>query len=227
MFNRVAASAALALILSSLSSPVDAAPINLVDNGDFSSGLSGFSTQYTYSPGQDGGWNPGVFSVEASGYPWHALFLDVGDHTTGTGNMFVANGRETPDTVWEKTITGLSTNTTYFFEAFLMNLCCTDHPRPGPSLSFFADGQMIGSGSTETPGLWTGVSTGWNSGASTSVTLRLDNASQVFDGNDFALDDVYFGTETSLPPVPEPGTMVLMGTGLAALVRRRLRKTPC
>jgi len=206
-----------------------AAPINFVQNGDFSAGNTGFFTGYEFHDNDDGGYAPGNYSIETVANPWNRSFVTEGDHTTGDGYMFVGNGSESPEIVWRQTVTGLSFNTDYYFEAFLMNLCCQSLVRPGPLLQFYANDVLLGAGMTDTPGLWTGVSNVWNSGALSSVTLSLKNASLVFDGNDFAIDDVYLGTESTVnppvnpTPVPEPASMFLVGTGVVALARRRYR----
>ena len=73
-------------------------------------------------------------------------------------------------------------------------------------------------------GTWEGLSRTWNSGSATSVVLSLINRNTARTGNDFAIDDVYFGTESTMTPVPEPETWLLMLVGLgaaAAALRRR------
>lgn len=226
MFGRTGTRTALFLLAMSAAASASAAPINLVTNGDFSSGNTGFSTAYTFSPNDNDGIPAGRYSIETAGTPWHPSFVATGDHTTGTGNMFVANGKETPDVVWETTVSGLDPDTNYFFEAFLMNLCCSTLTRSGPQLEFYANNVLLGLGSTETPGAWTGVSNIWNSLSSSSVTLQLRNASVVFDGNDFALDDVYLGKESQVnqAPVPEPASIILLGTGFFVVARRMRRR---
>ena len=226
MFGRTGTRTALFLLVMSAAASASAAPINLVTNGDFSSGNTGFSTNYKFAPNDKDGIPAGNYSIETAGNPWHPSFVGTGDHTTGTGNMFVANGKETPDMVWETTVSGLDPDTNYFFEAFLMNLCCSTLTRSGPQLEFYANNVLLGLGSTETPGVWTGVSNIWNSLSSSSVTLQLRNASVVFDGNDFALDDVYLGKESQVnqAPVPEPASILLLGTGFFVVARRMRRR---
>lgn len=206
-----------------IASSASAAPVNLIANGDFSSGNVGFVTDYVYAPGGDGGWPEGVYSIEKDAASWNHLLVTTGDYTTGAGAMLVANGIDTvgQNTVWETTVSGLTRDTNYYFEASLMNLCCSTLTRPGPQLSFYANGVRVGIGLTEFPGVWTGVSTMWDSAGADSVTLALRNDSAVFSGNDFALDNLYLGVQPVV--TPEPASMVLLGTALL-LSTARLRR---
>ena len=229
MFGRGAAHAAVFIVAMSAASSVFAAPVNLVVNGDFSAGISGFSTGYGYAA-TPCDFDPvncaGEYTIGTSPNGWYNAFVMTGDHTTGTGNMFLANGKDTPDVVWQSTVNGLDPNTDYFFESWLMNICCLSQALPGPQLEFYANGVLLGVGATNTPGVWAGVSTPWNSGALSSVMLELRNASNVVNGNDFALDDVYLGKESEVntAPMPEPTSIFLLGTGFLA-VARRVRKS--
>ncbi|MBK9259806.1 MAG: hypothetical protein IPM54_08200 [Polyangiaceae bacterium] len=87
-----------------------------------------------------------------------------------------------------------------------MNACCPppygDGINPvGPSeLSFYANDELLGTRTSSQLGVWEGLSTTWNSGGATSVTLRLVNANTQASGNDFAVDDVFLGVESSIPP---------------------------
>lgn len=130
-----------------------------------------------------------------------------------------------PNTVWQTTVSGLTRDTTYYFEAYIMNLCCTALTRPGPELAFYANDVLVGTGTTEIPGMWMGVSTMWNSGGFDTVTLALRNRSTVFSGNDFAADDIYLGLESQV--APEPASLVLLGTGLLMAAARRRSALRC
>ncbi len=205
---------------------------NLVVNGDFEAGNTGFSSDYTFSPLSNS--TEGQYTVRTNPSPWNPFFISAGDHTSGTGLMYVGNGSPVDGSVvWQSGAIGVAQNTNYFFEAFVMNVCCSG-PFPGntPSvLEFSVAGAGVESLGTATTnlalaGTWEGLSKSWNSGSNTSVVLSLINRNTARSGNDFAIDDVFLGTTSTVSPVPEPETYALMLLGLGAVgaVARR-RKT--
>lgn len=214
----LAASAALA---------AHAAAPNLVANGDFELGDTGFSSDYASSPGSNS--TEGQYTVRSNPFPWNAFFISAGDHTTGQGLMYVGNGSPVDGAVvWQSGSFAVAANTDYFFEAFVMNVCCSS-PFPGntPSiLEFMVSGESLGIVTTDLDlaGTWEGLSRTWNSGSNTSVVLSLINRNTARAGNDFAIDDIYFGTESTVTPVPEPETWLLMLGGLAAVAGARRRR---
>ena len=56
------------------------------------------------------------------------------------------------------------------------------------------------------------------------MTLSLINRNTARAGNDFALDDVYLGTTSTV--VPEPGTYVLFALGLGGIAALSQRRRP-
>jgi hypothetical protein len=181
-------------------------PVNLIPNGDFELGNTLFGSDYSYATTNT---VEGEYTVGTSGQAFNGALVDAGDHTSGTGLMFIGNGKATPDRVWFTSSISVQPNTTYYFEAFVMNLCCTaqsgvgDGVNPvGPSvLSFYANGQLLGTRTSAKLGVWEGLTTNWDSGSATTVDLKLVNSNTVALGNDFAVDDVYLGTvSTVLPP---------------------------
>ena len=215
--------------------PVGAAPVNLVYNGDFSGGDTGFGSDYTLNPQQ--GWDPATFTVTDDPALWHTAFVHLGDHTTGTGQMFVGNGSTVPgSTVWQSETINVADGLDYYFEAFVSNVCCDNFLRgSGQSMLDFrlsfngGPTRSLGTRATDTlrPGLWEGLSTEWMSQEAGNVTLSLVDLTSIYDANDFAIDDVYFGSETSIDPVPEPASVILLLTGLPlarAAYRPRIAK---
>ncbi|MCK9685056.1 hypothetical protein [Scleromatobacter humisilvae] len=211
----------------SLSSAAFASAPNLVANGNFEAGNTGFTSGYAYSPGAN--TDEGQYTVRSNPFPWNGLFISGGDHTTGSGLMYVGNGSAVDGAVvWESTTIAVAPNTDYFFEAFVTDVCCSS-PFPGntPSiLEFSVSGDSLGTATTNLAlaGTWQGLSKAWNSGSSTSVTLSLINRNTARAGNDFAIDDIYLGTvSTVIPGVPEPDgcALMLLGAGVLVAVRRR------
>lgn len=90
---------------------------NLIVNGDFESGNTGFITDYAYCnssacliPIVDSGYavgsNANLYNMYFSGH----------DHTTGNGNFMIVNGGVPSLVVWEEIIT-VHPNTNYLFSA--------------------------------------------------------------------------------------------------------------
>lgn len=185
--------------------PPDAKPPvpNLVPNGDFSAGNTQFASDYTYATTNT---VEGEYTVGTNPQAFNNLLLTVADHTSGDGLMFIGNGKATPDRVWYAGPIDVSPGTQYYFEAWVMNACCPppygDGMNPvGPSeLSFYANDQLLGTRTSTKLGVWEGLSTTWDSGNATTVTLKLVNANTEPSGNDFAVDDVFLGVESSVNP---------------------------
>jgi hypothetical protein len=199
---------------------------NLVVNGDFEAGNTGFSSDYLFAFPNNG---EGQYFVGTNAQAWNGALVANPDHTEGDGGlMFLGNGSSAAVPVWfSSEAIPVSSDTDYFFEAWVMNLCC----RPGtlgngvdpvgPSvLSFYANDELLGTRTSSELGVWEPLSTIWSSGSATSVILKLVNSNTAFQGNDFAVDDIFLGTETS---VPEPGTAILILAGLGGLAARRGR----
>ena len=201
-----------------------AASPNLVPNGDFEAGNTSFTSDYSYSPGGNGA--EAQYTVRSNPYPWNGYFVPMADHTTGSGQMFVGNGSPIDGAiVWSSGLIDVAPDTDYFFEAFVSNVCCSvGYPGANsPAVLEFrvSTPAIVSLGSVSTSlafaGEWQGLGTTWNSGPATSVTLSLVNRNTATGGNDFVVDDIYFGTESTLPPVPEPETYALLALGLVAL----------
>ncbi|NCD35434.1 MAG: PEP-CTERM sorting domain-containing protein [Spartobacteria bacterium] len=182
----------------------------LVQNGDFSEGNTGFTSDYTYSSDLQ---PEGRYYVGTNPQTYHPSWLNMGDHTTGDGNFFIANGSgNTESAVWE-TASALSVTkagTPYRFEAYVASVYAVSGGSPGPSLSF-----EIGNGTEwttlgESHTFVAGDEGKWfltyYDGIFDSVGtyyLRLVNDQSAFAGNDFGVDDIYFGLTAEAPSVDE------------------------
>lgn len=104
-------------IFVALALSVQAVGANLIVNGDFEAGNTGFTTEYKYlDPSVTGTWTLGpeyMYTVSTNPSLYHSQWANFGDHTTGTGKMMIVNGTwddYTPNynaIVWEQTVTPL------------------------------------------------------------------------------------------------------------------------
>jgi hypothetical protein len=206
--------------------------VNLIPNGDFSLGNSQFGSDYAFTAFTPcGNTVENQYTVGTDPAIWNcapSVVVSVGDHTTGTGNMLIANGGNTGLRVWFTSAPiAVTPNTNYFFEAWILNWSTTSAGPQAAQLTFRANGADLLTASASGIGAWTPVSAMWNSGASTTVSLELFDNTPTLLGNDFAVDDVSFDTvssiqtptPTSTPTIPAPTvTFTPVGGGPAAVV---------
>ncbi len=213
--------AAMAVLLNLASGA--AASGNLITNGDFSAGATGFTTGYTNATLQLGG-NFQVHTSPATALGAYPSFQDFGDHTTGTGLMFIANGALAADTtVWSQTIT-VKANAKYRFSFFATSI---DNAISPTTLAWYVNGIAYGSSAlADTPNFWEAHGSKFNTGAATSVTLRLVNDNLDAISNDFAVDDFSL-VKISTGAVPEPASWAMMLIGFGAIgAAARSRRNP-
>lgn len=165
---------------------------NLVANGDFEAGNTGFTSNYILGTGGTFGdlSNTGTYGIYTSPDQGHSNFDPCGDHTTGTGNMLVVNGADTPDqNVWCQTV-AIEAGLDYNFSAWLTS-AVTGSPA---ELQFEINGTALGNVFTLVNQTcnWQQYNTIWNSGSATSATICILNQNTAGGGNDFALDDINF-----------------------------------
>ena len=165
---------------------------DLVANGNFSAGNTGFTSTYTQGTGGTYGLLSfeGTYAVANSPSAVHNNFASYGDHTTGNGAMLVVNGASVPgQAVWCQTV-AVAPNTNYAFSAWLSS-AVTQSPA---QLLFTVNGAPVGNPllAPAATGQWVNFYTIWNSGASTSANICITNQNTSVSGNDFALDDISF-----------------------------------
>lgn len=174
---------------------------NLVINGDFESGNTGFKTAYTL--GDDS--NPGGYTIGANPSTAPGAFGDwcnCGDHTSGTGNMMIVNGAtDTKLPVWEETV-AVTPSTGYTFSYWGAEV---DHDSSSlPHLELKINGAVIGSSTfpefpPDNGGQWQNYKFTWNSGSSQSADMILVDLNTDAAWNDFALYDISFSAVPGPP----------------------------
>ncbi len=182
-----------------VTSGAPANPTNLIVNGDFSLGDFWFYTDYAlYNIGSvPPSGVQGAYGIVNNPHDWFSPFSDCRDHTSGSGNMLVADGSITgTDKIWYTPIAipvlpGKNYTFSYFLAAVVSG---------GPAkLEVLINGVSINPIATAgtistTPGLpcfWAEHSYIWNSGTNTTATISIIDRETV-GNNDFAIDDLYF-----------------------------------
>ncbi len=170
---------------------------NLVTNGDFEAGNTGFTSDYTFTAPTPPipqerygiGTNPNDYN--------NGFMANIGDHTSGAGNMFVADGSDDTSLDVYETSVNVTAGQTYAFSVWVANVHTSfDNPS---SLTFFIDGAPIGTLTADASSNdWFQFFVGWTAPATGPVIISLRNSTTGLFGNDFALDDISFSTDCSI-----------------------------
>lgn len=175
---------------------------NLISNGDFEAGNTGFTSLYQYvvPVGDNPLWNPGLYTIDSVPSNVHGGWPSIGDHTSGSGDMLIVNGADPNSgqnytTFWSESIDVLP-NTLYTFTYWVASCADENYALIQASINDVALGNVkvapsVGSG-------WVEVSCPWDSGLNTSVTIKLDDLKKKYSGDDFVIDDISL--------VPQGGT---------------------
>lgn len=168
---------------------------NLVKNGDFEQGNTGFFTNYTNCT-----TNNCLFPLADNGYSvgtnanfFHTSFQGK-DHTTGSGNFMIINGANPNLVVWRQTI-AVTPNTDYAFGTWISTMIALNPA----SIRFSINGLQLGNtfAALLSPNQWVRYFTQWNSGNNNSAIIEIVDINPQANGNDFGLDDIFFGQITS------------------------------
>lgn len=175
---------------------------------NFESPTPNFSSDHQYfappSPGNTYGvtplWNTRTFTVDTNPFNWHEYWTKYGDHTTGTGKMMIVNAattstQENPTNcnvnVFRSPSFAVTKNTVYELSYWVALSIGYAPPLLQVSVNDVAltpsfDAAVIGASA----GTWHQVKYLWNSGTATTASLSLCDERTVFDGDDYALDDI-------------------------------------
>ena len=196
---------------------------NLVFNGDFTLGDTGFSSMYKDSTKGINVYTVGTYTVDTTATIWHPFFARCHDHT-GNGKMLIVNGAPTLGKIaWQQTISNVQTNTNYLISSWLQSMSINNPAR----IQFIINGKAVGDTFTAISDtcIWQQALTTWNSGNNTSATIAIIDWDTIGSGNDFALDDIAFYNSTvntdsititvnSLSPSPTVDTVTCVGQSI-------------
>ncbi len=168
---------------------------DLIANGNFSLGTSDFSSSYSIGTGGTYGLLSlaSTYCVSTNPSTAHTAFPSFGDHTSGNGPMLLVNGSGVPNSsVWCQNVT-VTPNTDYNFSTWVAT-CVASSNAELAKLQFSINGSLLGStfSPSITSGQWLPFYATWNSGNSTSASICIVNQNTELNGNDFALDDIFF-----------------------------------
>ncbi|MEL6358206.1 MAG: hypothetical protein AAFQ37_14890, partial [Bacteroidota bacterium] len=147
-----------------------------------------------YVPGTGGAFgvlsNEGEYATTTNSNLVHSNFASCGDHTGG-GQMLVVNGSTTAnESIWCQVVS-VTPNTDHLFSSWLQSVI-SENPAV---LQFSINGQLLG-GTFSAPFAscnWQQFTETWNSGAATTAEICILNQNTQVSGNDFAIDDIFFG----------------------------------
>ncbi len=159
---------------------------NLILNGDFSQGNTGFSSDLIHSPFTL--IPPSTYAITTDPASIHPDFLPCQDHTTGTGRMLASNGNIFSNRdVWCQSV---AVEPSGVYELSFWALALTENELP--ELVFRIDGQNLTAPLVPGPDLcvWKEATLSWTAGMQTSAQVCIRNLNGSNSGNDFALDDI-------------------------------------
>ncbi len=206
---------------------------NLIVNGDFSAGSTGFTSGYTQhclscvsgSSGcnnrdayQSGYSNPGEYCVTNDVYQnFHCCLPSFNgtithtftDHSTSADNMamFVDGNSTIGVDLWCETVT-VQASTNYYFTAYISTLFYNNDPTQLGQIRFKINGVSVGSTiiSPTSIGTWTAYTYLWSSGITSGpISICISNDNTAATGNDFVIDDIAFTAGCAYgSPGPQP-----------------------
>lgn len=167
---------------------------NLVVNGDFENGNTGFTSDFVFSPGNI--TPASTYDVVTDPRNSHGSAATFGDNTSGIGLMMALNGSTDSDSVFWRQLVNVAPNTNYEFDLWSATWFST------ASIQVTINSEVVGNPffTPASRAVWEKNSFVWNSGSSTTANIELVNQTSNFVGNDFAIDDISF-TEVPAPVI--------------------------
>lgn len=197
---------------------------NLITNGDFESGYSGFYTEYEYKPGDL--WYVG-FDIVSNPFDSHSMAWPYHDHTfgDGQGKMLMVNGDpRNNEIVWQQTVP-VFPESQYDFSLWYSAW----HPMPSFNAVLFNNETAFVFDANSSYAQWSLGTASWRSGRATSLTISIVNLDQALQGNDLALDDISLrlalrltpGTDPVPTPDGGPTIFLLLGGAVSLTILKR------
>ncbi|MFI4966187.1 MAG: PEPxxWA-CTERM sorting domain-containing protein [Caulobacterales bacterium] len=204
------------------------ASTNLVVNGDFSAGNTGFTSGYTFVPYPTDMHPEGLYTVGPNPFAVHSSWINLDDGN----NRLIVNGATTAPLpfVWREDVAAAAGG--YNFSMDAANICCNSS-YSGPNLPSLLTFQYSSDGGTtfnplgvlltmppSDAGVFHSISGSFVLPTTGTLRLQIGSGTDFAGGNDFAIDNIV------VQGVPEPASWALMitGFGLAGAALRRRRR---
>lgn len=201
MMKKLIKSFSFLFLITSFSS-LNVSALNLIVNGDFTAGNTGFTSSYSNMPFGNPFGTYSSYGIVANPNVWYPNFAACPDHTTGTGRMMVVDGSNVTNTkLWEQTLTVVP-GKTYLLSYYLQSLSAAFPAK----IEIFINGISLGSPITApaTTCSWVQKSYSWNAGVFNSAVITIYDRETAGIGNDFAIDDLSFTAVPSSLAVTSP-----------------------
>lgn len=158
---------------------------NLIYNGDFQSGNTGFTSNYTFSPGNTQAES--VYDVLSNPHNANPNAASFGDHTSGTGLMMAVNGATASNRViWSQTV-AVTPNRSYNFSVWVSSWTSASPAQVTLWINGASPGPFT---APSVPGVWQQYQVIWNSNSNNVAAIQFIDENTNATGNDFALDDI-------------------------------------
>jgi hypothetical protein len=187
---------------------------NIIQNWDFSSGNTNFSSDYLYIPYDYANSNltaqvaAGDYTVAPYVPPsfgdWSPFYTVSG----GSSQMLIVNGStKASQTVWSQSVQ-VWTNITYSISFYLAEISIPDSVATN---ALYLGGNLAGTViAPSTKDVWQQFSFTWNSGANTNVLVALKDLNTQNNYNDFAIDNIEMSPITPVLALTRAGAGVLL-----------------
>jgi hypothetical protein len=190
---------------------------NLIYNGDFSLGNTGFTTTYTLDPTPtDGSSIPGYYNITTNADIEHQGWYGYGHG--GSGNFLIVDEDDLSTSLcdsvmWKQTV-NVQSNKNYRLNFWISELD-EDDTWSGAAIKSYINGVAIvfhpvnltprtivtAPVDPTYPDTWIPVCAVWNSGSATTATIELDEGrprKTGLLGSDIGIDDIAFGLDASV-----------------------------
>ncbi|MFN5317267.1 MAG: T9SS type A sorting domain-containing protein [Bacteroidia bacterium] len=170
--------------------------LNLVSNGDFEAGNSGFTSGYTFKTDVAGNSEmipENTYGVDDNINTYHPLMTGI----SRSGNFLMVNGNTgSLKTVWSQNIDVLA-GSEYTISVWVQNI----YPVSPAVLRFNVGGNLVGTFSPTGIATWQEFTATYVATSTGNVSFSILNSNLTAFGNDFGIDDISF---VRVCPVPTP-----------------------